>query len=253
MSKYSRKALQEAVANSSSLADVLRILGVYTRSGGTWTHVQRHIRAFGLDTSHFHPSRQSPSFRLKSADERLVLVKGNHRESPKILRRCLKEIGLPYICARCLTLPVWNAQPLTLEVDHINGNWRDCRRFNLRFMCPNCHSQEETSLRRSLVSVVCPCGVAFRGKAKRRFCSKSCGAHYTRGRGVQPEIGQWPDSATLSQRVWQLSVEGVAKIIGVSGSAVRKRCKRLGIKTPPRGYQFTRDNSPGGVHTLTSC
>ena len=35
-------------------------------------------------------------------------------------------------------------KPLTLHVDHINGVNNDCRRENLRFLCPNCHAQTPT-------------------------------------------------------------------------------------------------------------
>jgi len=30
---------------------------------------------------------------------------------------------------------------LRLQIDHKNGIWKDNREKNLRFLCPNCHSQ----------------------------------------------------------------------------------------------------------------
>jgi 5-methylcytosine-specific restriction endonuclease McrA len=38
----------------------------------------------------------------------------------------------------------WMNQPITLEMDHINGINTDNKRTNLRFLCPNCHSQTKT-------------------------------------------------------------------------------------------------------------
>ena len=50
--KYTRELLEEAVRHLTSVADVLRYLGL-RQAGGTHAHVSRTIRAFDLDTTHF--------------------------------------------------------------------------------------------------------------------------------------------------------------------------------------------------------
>jgi 5-methylcytosine-specific restriction endonuclease McrA len=35
----------------------------------------------------------------------------------------------------------WLGKPITLQVDHIDGNPADDRPQNVRLICPNCHSQ----------------------------------------------------------------------------------------------------------------
>jgi 5-methylcytosine-specific restriction endonuclease McrA len=41
-------------------------------------------------------------------------------------------------------LSKWNNLPITLEVDHIDGNASNNLPSNLRLVCPNCHSQTST-------------------------------------------------------------------------------------------------------------
>lgn len=37
----------------------------------------------------------------------------------------------------------WNGKPITLELDHIDGNSSNNVRENVRLLCPNCHSQTD--------------------------------------------------------------------------------------------------------------
>lgn len=47
-----------------------------------------------------------------------------------------------YKCIEC-DLNEWMNKKLTLQLDHINGNIKDNNLKNLRWLCPNCHSQTE--------------------------------------------------------------------------------------------------------------
>lgn len=58
------------------------------------------------------------------------------------LRQYLTEIH-GYKCS-CCGISEWNNNPITLDVDHIDGNPYNDIPSNLRYLCPNCHSQTPT-------------------------------------------------------------------------------------------------------------
>ncbi|MFE9252973.1 HNH endonuclease [Streptomyces sp. NPDC007088] len=140
-------ALREAVARSTSYADVLRALDLPV-GAATQRRVRRRITGLGLDTSHFRrrpwaaepavPRRSTPVERL------IVLPPGSPRTRRAQLHAALGETGRPYVCERCGNPGVWEGETLTLHIDHVSGDWLDNRAENLRYLCPNCHALTET-------------------------------------------------------------------------------------------------------------
>lgn len=145
--RYSDELLAEAVAASLSVSDVCRYIGTKPASG-THAHISRRIRSLGLDVSHFE--RAPRKWTAYDADEVLVKREAG-RARASVLRRAMLEKGVPYECADCEIPPQWNGRGLAFDVDHINGDATDCRLSNLRFLCPNCHSQAPTTGRGSRI------------------------------------------------------------------------------------------------------
>lgn len=142
---YTKELLTTAAQNSYSVADVLRFLGKKL-AGGTYAHVQKKMKQFNIDMSHFtgqaHNKGKTSNNRLSSSEILVFDRLNGRREGAYKLRRALQEAKVSYICTLCGIPPFYNGRELTLEVDHINCDFRDNRKENLRFLCPNCHAQE---------------------------------------------------------------------------------------------------------------
>ncbi|WP_443059872.1 HNH endonuclease signature motif containing protein [Streptomyces sp. NBC_00467] len=140
--RHTEERLRELAAGSTSVAEVVRRLGI-NPVGGNQAHISRRITALGIDTSHFEPTRRGRPATSRSS--RLVLGAPSDGRTPGgHLRRELLRAGVPESCSLCGIGTEWNGRPLGLEVDHVDGRWWDNRRENLRLLCPNCHATTDT-------------------------------------------------------------------------------------------------------------
>lgn len=143
--KLSDEQFVELLKKSSTISEVLFKLG-YTVKGNSWgySQVKRRIDDLNLDHSIF----KGKSAIIKTAKLNNVkkedILKENCKHQRTVLRRyVIKNNLIPYKCAIC-GCTEWQGKTLSLELDHINGINNDNRLENLRFLCPNCHSQTST-------------------------------------------------------------------------------------------------------------
>lgn len=150
--KYTKEALEEAAKVSTSYKGVLRMLGIESYSGSMSTSLKKRMIAYGIDTSHFtglSNARGKIATNRKSPEAILQAGYGARAKAHR-LRRALLESGVPHVCVGCGLGAEWNGLPLVLPVDHKDGDWSNNRIENLRFLCPNCHSQTPTFGRRNV-------------------------------------------------------------------------------------------------------
>lgn len=104
--------------------------------GMAQTTFRKYARRYGL----YAPSHSNPTYDMEN------ILAGKHPEYTNTSRlpQRLVKLGLKeYRCEKC-GVSDHCGEPLTLELDHINGDNRDHQLDNLRLLCPNCHSQTPT-------------------------------------------------------------------------------------------------------------
>lgn len=130
--------LTEIVKSSYSLAEVMKKIGYKANSGDANILINKRLEKYNISKEHF-----KSVISIFREDEDIFIE--NSPVSQSVLRRRYKKNNYSeYECAICGQGHMWNGLELTFTLDHINGNNKDNRLENLRWVCPNCDRQLDT-------------------------------------------------------------------------------------------------------------
>lgn len=228
--RFNEDQLREAIADSFSWAEALRVLG-YRSAGGNWKTLKKYAALWDISTEHFEPLGRRGLAGLRKhwpartpLDEILV---ENSTYSRSHLKNRLLEDGLKQrSCEQCGQGEVWRGERMALILDHANGIPDDHRMENLRILCPNCAATLKTHCgrRNKRPPRECErCGIEFEAKhRKQRFCSRDCGSRYSRDRGVAQRRVERPPYEQLIAEIKQNGYLAVGRKYAVSDNSIRK-------------------------------
>jgi hypothetical protein len=144
-------------------------------------------------------------------------------------------------CAIC-GLADWQNQPLTLQMDHVDGNRLNNNLDNLRLLCPNCHSQTITFSTKRFRK---PTNHCKQCNAEISYKSLYCYKHASLNKDSFKI--KWPSIKELIIAIESSTYVKVGTELGVSGNAVRKHLARNGVDCKSvrshRRLKLTQENS----------
>ncbi|UGO46293.1 HNH endonuclease [Bacillus phage vB_BanS_Chewbecca] len=158
----------------------------------------------------------------------ILIENSTYSNTHRLKSRLISEGYLVEKCCKCGIGNEWNGKPLSLQLDHKNGNNTDNRIENLRIMCPNCHSQTDTYASKNTTGK--------RAKKKEdKFCT-CCGAkisnNNTKSSGLCRVCSkknrrkvERPSIEILIEQIKEYGYAGTGRIYGVSDNTIRKWIK----------------------------
>jgi 5-methylcytosine-specific restriction endonuclease McrA len=255
----------EIVKNSKSYKDVREYFGLNAPSNHKT--IKKRIEEMDLDTSHFLKCYEMTHLKTKLTKENFAskwLQKNTEKSGTHIKKYLLKFKLLKYECNVCKNTGEHMGKPLSLQLDHINGVHNDNRLENLRFLCPNCHTQTKNwgsknqkfqPLLSKKTTQYLADTLSYNEIAKDQNISPSQFKKHLKFYGIEKyrsdkntintplrnknaklRNSKAPNKEDLQKLVWEKPTTEVAKMFNVSGKAVEKWCKSFDINKPPRGY-----------------
>jgi len=232
--------LQEIIDNSSTYKEILEKSNyIMPVSQGAYNRqLKQRINEDHLSLEQFNINNEKfwKKFRTRLNCSNKRDIKDYFCEHSTVGRGSVKKYIIEhnlieYKCSKCGIGSIWNNKPITLHLDHINGVNNDNRLENLRFLCPNCHSQTKTySGRNNNYSKkrICPdCG---RQKSFKSNKCKHCFQQQNKNRIYARKFNPTKQELENILKTYNWNFCAVGRHYKVSDNAIRKRCKKLNIE-----------------------
>ena len=142
--ELSDEEFKQLIATHYSWCDCARAIGLSINGANASNQLKKRVAELGCDISHFSATRAGNIASTKYTLEEIMVKNSTYQNTTRLKERIIKEGIIPYECAICGNKGEWLGEKLVLQLDHINGEHYDHRKENLRFLCPNCHSQTTT-------------------------------------------------------------------------------------------------------------
>lgn len=226
--KMTKEKLVEVVKKSSSIAEALKKMEMSV-STGNYKSFHNAIKMYDIDITHFlgqsHLRGKRHNTNKTMPLNKILSENSVYTNIARLKIRLIEEKLLEYKCDIC-NISNWQNKQLSLQLDHINGISNDHRLENLRFLCPNCHSQTETFAGRNIKMIhiipdkpdydYCICG------NEKLKSSKNCKKCALKNR----EKIEWPTQDELQTMINDIGYAGTARKLNVSSTSIRDRLNK---------------------------
>lgn len=137
----SKESLEEIVSSSLTYREVLEKLGYSNPCTGVYMTLKNKIKRWNISTKHMTHRKIGNH---EKATYNSIFSKNSTHAHSTVRNFVLRHNCVPYRCVHCGNEGEWLGKPLTLTLDHKNGDRNDNRLENLQFVCPNCDRQQDT-------------------------------------------------------------------------------------------------------------